>query len=45
MIEAKRAGAPMVVAHAVTEGEERSFPYLGNVPVVRLGPSLWWSAG
>lgn len=38
VIEAKRAGAPMVVAHAVTEGEERAFPYLGNVPVVRLSP-------
>lgn len=36
VIEAKRAGVPMVVAHAVTDREERSFPYLGNVPVVRL---------
>ncbi|MCP1614809.1 hypothetical protein J2848_006517 [Azospirillum lipoferum] len=38
VIEAKRTGVPMVVAHAVTDREERSFPYLGNVPVVRLEP-------
>ncbi|MEI7610322.1 MAG: toll/interleukin-1 receptor domain-containing protein [Rhodospirillaceae bacterium] len=36
VIEAKRTGVPMVVAHAVTDREERSFPYLGNVPVVRM---------
>ena len=32
---AKRFQRPVVVVHAVQEGEPRSFPYLGNVPVVR----------
>lgn len=32
---AKAAGRPMVVVNAVRRGEERSFPYLGNVATVR----------
>ena len=29
----------MVVADCLREGEERLFPYLGNVPVVRMNPN------
>jgi hypothetical protein len=35
VIMAKKYGCPMLVVNAVTDGEERSFPYLGNVPTVR----------
>lgn len=33
---AKKMGCPLVVVHAVREREERSFPYLGNTPVIRI---------
>lgn len=36
---AKQHGRPIVVINTVRTGEERSFPYLGNVPTVR------WDAG
>lgn len=36
VIEAKRWNVPFVVANSITNIDERSFPYLGNVPVVRL---------
>ena len=32
---AKQAGRPVLVVHTVKAGEKRSFPYIGNVPVVR----------
>lgn len=35
VLHAKLAGAPIVVVDALERGETRSFPYLGNVPVVR----------
>jgi hypothetical protein len=35
---AKRHGRPVVVVNAVRDGEERSFPYLGNVPTLRWNP-------
>ena len=35
ILEAKRRHVPIVVLAAVQTGENRSFPYLGNVPVVR----------
>ena len=38
VIEAKRRGRPIVVLNAVQKGEERSFPYLGNVPTLRWTP-------
>jgi hypothetical protein len=38
IIEAKRADRPLVVADCIAEVDERSFPYLGNVPVVRMEP-------
>jgi SLOG cluster2/TIR domain len=38
VIEAKRLGRPIVVLNAVQKGEERSFPYLGNVPTLRWTP-------
>jgi hypothetical protein len=38
VIEAKRLGRPIVVLNAVQQGEERSFPYLGNVPTLRWKP-------
>jgi hypothetical protein len=39
IIEAKRAGCPLVIADCIEEIDERSFPYLGNVPVVRMEPN------
>ena len=35
IIRAKRHGRPVVVIHAIEEGEARSFPYMGNVPTIR----------
>jgi hypothetical protein len=35
VIRAKRHGRPVVVIHAIDEGEARSFPYIGNVPTIR----------
>jgi hypothetical protein len=32
---AKEYGCPVLVVNAVTTGEERSFPYLGNAPTIR----------
>lgn len=39
IIEAKRCNAPLVVANCINDLDERSFPYMGNVPVVRMDPS------
>ncbi|TGN95627.1 toll/interleukin-1 receptor domain-containing protein [Burkholderia sp. USMB20] len=38
IIEAKRWNVPLVVANSITDLDERGFPYMGNVPVVRLEP-------
>lgn len=38
IIEAKRHNVPLVVANSITDLDERGFPYMGNVPVVRLEP-------
>lgn len=38
IIEAKRWHVPLVVANSISELDERGFPYMGNVPVVRLEP-------
>jgi hypothetical protein len=35
VLQAKRAGRPIVVVDALDKGEARSFPYLGNVPTIR----------
>ncbi|MFA6147970.1 MAG: toll/interleukin-1 receptor domain-containing protein [bacterium] len=35
VVAAKRYGSPLIVVNAVRRGEDRSFPYLGNVPTVR----------
>lgn len=40
IIEAKRASVPLVVANCLTDLDERGFPYMGNVPVVRMDPTL-----
>lgn len=39
VIEAKRWNVPLVVANSISDLDERSFPYMGNVPVVRLEPN------
>lgn len=36
IIEAKRFNVPLVVANSINDRDERGFPYMGNVPVVRL---------
>lgn len=38
IIEAKRWNVPLVIADCMSEGDERGFPYMGNVPVVRMDP-------
>lgn len=38
VIEAKRWNVPLVIANSISDLDERGFPYLGNVPVVRLEP-------
>jgi len=40
IIEAKRGDVPLVVANCITDQDERGFPYLGNVPIVRMDPHL-----
>jgi len=40
IIEAKRWNVPLVVANCITDQDERGFPYLGNVPIVRMDPKL-----
>ncbi|WP_375381074.1 toll/interleukin-1 receptor domain-containing protein [uncultured Sphingomonas sp.] len=39
IIEAKRASVPLVVANCLVDTDERGFPYMGNVPVVRMDPA------
>ncbi len=36
IIEAKRHNRPLVIANCITDKDERGFPYLGNVPIIRL---------
>lgn len=38
IIEAKRASVPLVVANSISDVDERGFPYMGNVPLIRLEP-------
>jgi hypothetical protein len=38
IIEAKRWSVPLVVIDCINDLDERSFPYMGNVPVVRMDP-------
>ena len=40
VIEAKRKGVPMIVVDCLQTEDERAFPYIGNVPVVRMDPVL-----
>lgn len=37
IIEAKTWNVPLVVANSINTMDERGFPYMGNVPLVRLG--------
>ncbi|MBE7731676.1 toll/interleukin-1 receptor domain-containing protein [Devosia faecipullorum] len=38
IIEAKIHNVPLVVANCISDVDERGFPYMGNVPVVRMDP-------
>ena len=38
VIQAKRMNVPMLVVDCLQTVDERSFPYLGNVPVIRMDP-------
>lgn len=38
VLEAKRHNVPLVVANCLSDRDERGFPYMGNVPVVRMDP-------
>lgn len=40
ILEAKRASVPLVVADCISDTDERGFPYMGNVPIVRMDPCL-----
>lgn len=39
IIEAKRWNVPLVVVNCLDNIDERSFPYMGNVPMIRMEPS------
>ena len=39
VIHAKRRQVPMVVADCISDADQRGFPYMGNVPIIRLDPS------
>lgn len=39
ILEAKRNNVPLVVANSIRDVDERGFPYMGNVPLVRLEPA------
>ncbi|HEV7252130.1 MAG TPA: toll/interleukin-1 receptor domain-containing protein [Mesorhizobium sp.] len=39
IIEAKRASVPLVIANCLADLDERGFPYMGNVPLVRMDPA------
>jgi hypothetical protein len=36
IIEAKLHNRPLVIANCISDKDERGFPYLGNVPIIRL---------
>ncbi|MBZ9790492.1 toll/interleukin-1 receptor domain-containing protein [Rhizobium sp. 3T7] len=36
IVEAKRHNRPLVIANCLADKDERGFPYLGNVPIIRL---------
>ncbi len=38
VIESKRHNIPMLVVNSLREFDERGFPYLGNVPIIRIDP-------
>lgn len=38
VIEAKRWNVPLVVVNSISDLDERGFPYMGNVPVIRVEP-------
>lgn len=40
IIEAKRYNVPLVVANCICDRDERGFPYMGNVPIVRMDPHI-----
>ena len=40
IIEAKRHSVPLIVANCIQVADERGFPYMGNVPLVRMDPIL-----
>jgi len=40
VIDAKRNEVPIVIVDCLSDGDDRTFPYLGNVPVVRMDPIL-----
>ncbi len=39
IIEAKLQNVPMIVVNCMTDIDERGFPYMGNVPIVRMAPN------
>ena len=39
IIEAKRWNVPMIVVNSIRDVDERGFPYMGNVPIVRMEPN------
>ena len=39
MIQAKKNDVPVVVADCIADMDERGFPYMANVPIVRIDPA------
>jgi hypothetical protein len=40
IIEAKRWNVPLIIVNSIADRDERGFPYLGNVPIVRIEPEV-----
>ena len=38
VIQAKRNDVPLLVVNCLTNVDKRAFPYLGNVPIIRMNP-------
>ena len=40
VVEAKRRHVPMIIVDCLSDIDQRSIPYMGNVPIVRMGSNL-----
>lgn len=40
VVEAKRRQVPMIIVDCLSDIDQRSIPYMGNVPIIRMGSNL-----